>query len=444
MSRASRSRALAVGAALLLAGCGEGSWFGENAPPPLPGERKSVLLIEDQLRADPRLAELNVTLPPPTRNADWPQAGGSPTRAMQHLDAADALEVAWRADVGAGAGGRSRLLAGPVVAGSTVYAVDADGTVTAVDAANGRARWQFSAEDVEEVDRLAGGAAAFDDGRLFVAAGNGMVYALDAGGGGEIWRRHIKAPIRSAPTAVIGRVLVPTADGQLFALDAATGDVLWQHAGLFEQAGILGGASPAVAGGIVVAAYASGEVVALSLESGQQLWTDTVLRPRRTLAIGSIADIVGDPVIAGDRVFVASASGEMAAFDLERGVREWTADVTSTQTPWVAGNFIYVLTERNELVCLVDQGGYIRWVTQLPDLVDPEDADSHRIRWIGPILVSDRLLLASSEGEVMSVSPLTGEVLGSGEVGGGVTVPPAVADGTVYFLTDAASLVAFR
>jgi outer membrane protein assembly factor BamB len=110
----------------------------------------------------------------------------------------------------------------------------------------------------------------------------------------------------------------------------------------------------------------------------------------------------------------------------------------------VAGNFIYVLTERNELVCLVDQGGYIRWVTQLPDLVDPEDADSQRIRWIGPILVSDRLLLASSEGEVMSVSPLTGEVLGSGEVGGGVTVPPAVADGTVYFLTDAASLVAFR
>ena len=173
-------------------------------------------------------------------------------------------------------------------------------------------------------------------------------------------------------------MLVATADGQMFALDAATGEPIWQHAGLFEQAGLLGGASPAVANGLVIAAYASGEVVALSLENGQQLWSDTVLRPRRTLAIGTIADIVGDPVIAGDRVFVAGVSGEMAAFDLERGVREWTAEVTSIQTPWVAGNFIFILTERNEVVCMVDQGGRIRWVTPLATLVEPEDPDSRQ------------------------------------------------------------------
>ena len=94
-----------------------------------------------------------------------------------------------------------------------------------------------------------------------------MVLALDAASGAELWRRQLRAPIRAAPTVIDGKVLVPTADSQLFALDAATGEVLWQHAGLFEQAGILGGASPAAADGIVVAAYASGEVVALSLAS---------------------------------------------------------------------------------------------------------------------------------------------------------------------------------
>ena len=443
MSGLSRRGALTAAAALL-AGCGEGTWLGETPAPPLPGERKAVLLIEDQLSADPRLAQLNVVLPPAVRNADWPQAGGEPTHAMQHLEAAAAIAVAWRSGIGAGAGGGSRLLAGPVVAGGRVFAVDADGMTTAVDAATGSEVWQFYPEDVEEVDRLAGGAAAYDEGKLFVVTGNGMVYGLDAAGGGEVWRRQIKAPIRSAPTVAGGRVLVPTADGQLFALDAATGEPIWQHAGLFEQAGLLGGASPAVANGLVIAAYASGEVVALSLENGQQLWSDTVLRPRRTLAIGTIADIVGDPVIAGDRVFVAGVSGEMAAFDLERGVREWTAEVTSIQTPWVAGNFVFILTERNEVVCMVDQGGRIRWVTPLATLVDPEDPDSRQIRWTGPILVSDRLLLASSEGEVVSISPFTGEVLGTGEIGGAVTVPAAVADGTVFFLTDDAQLVAFR
>ena len=222
---------------------------------------------------------------------------------------------------------------------------------------------------------LPGGALAYADGRLFVAGGNGTVFGLDAGSGAEVWRRPIRAPIRAAPTVAEGKVLVPTADAQLYALDAGSGEVVWQHAGLFEQAGLLGGASPAVAGGIVVAAYPSGEVVALSLASGEQLWSDSVLRPRRTLAIGAIADIVGDPVIAGDRAFVAGASGEMAAFDLQRGAREWTADVTSTQTPWIAGNFLFVLTERGEVVCLVDQGGRIRWVTPLASRVDPENPD---------------------------------------------------------------------
>ena len=195
----------------------------------------------------------------------------------------------------------------------------------------------------------------------------------------------------------------------------------------------------------MIAAYASGEVVALSLASGQQLWSETVLRPRRTLAIGAIADIVGDPVIAGDRVFVAGASGEMAAFDLERGVREWTADVTSTQTPWVAGNFIFVLTERNELVCMVDQGGRIRWVSPLADTgragepgfpADPLDRADPGQR---PPAARE---LGGRGGQRLALSPARCWARPSSAARS--RVPPAVADGTVFFLTDAAELLAFR
>ena len=286
MSGVNRRLLLAGAGASLLAGCGEGTWLGENSAPPLPGERKSVLLIEDELAADPRLATLNVTLPAPVRNLEWPQLGGGPTHAEQHLEAAGALSIAWRTSVGSGAGGGSVLLGAPIVARGSVFTVDAEGTVHAVDAAGGRSQWEYYPEEAEYVDRLSGGAVAYADGRLFVAGGNGTVFALDAGSGAEVWRRPIRAPIRSAPTVAEGKVLVPTADAQLFALDAGSGEVLWQHAGLFEQAGILGGASPAIANGIVVAAYPSGEVVALSLSSGEQLWNDTVLRPRRTLAIG--------------------------------------------------------------------------------------------------------------------------------------------------------------
>jgi outer membrane protein assembly factor BamB len=445
MTRPARHLALlGVAALLTLAACGGDTWLGEQQAPPLPGERKSVLLIEEQVRADPRLAELNITLPAPRRNPSWPQSGGDPQHAMQHVSVAETIDPAWRADIGTGSGSRTRLLAAPVVAAGKVFAVDGEGMISAFDAGDGSRLWRVTLEDAEETDRLQGGAAAFDAGRLYVATGYGTVFALDAATGAELWRRPLKAPMRAAPTVVRGKVLVPTADSQLFALDGESGEIEWRHAGLFEQAGMLGGGSPAVAGDIVVTTYASGEVVALSLGNGQPLWNETVLRPRRTLAIGAITDIVGDPVIADGKVIVAGASGEMAAFDLERGERQWSADVTSTQTPWVAGEFVYVLTERNELVAMLRQGGRVRWVSPLAELVDPEDPDSRRIRWTGPMLASDRLLLASSEGEVVSVSPYTGEVLGKTSLAGAVSVPPVVADGTVFFLTDDGELLAYR
>ncbi|HEX6014194.1 MAG TPA: hypothetical protein VFY87_20830, partial [Geminicoccaceae bacterium] len=125
---------LAAVVAAALSGCGEGTWLGQAEPPPLPGERKSVLLIEEGLQADPRLAQLDVVLPPPERNTAWPQSGGNPTHAMQHLAAADTIDVAWRADAGAGSSGGSRLLAGPIVAAGSVFVVDAEGEIAAFGA----------------------------------------------------------------------------------------------------------------------------------------------------------------------------------------------------------------------------------------------------------------------------------------------------------------------
>src|SRR3954469_16061323 len=70
---------------MTLAGCGGGSWFGDSGPPPLPGGGVLVLRLDRQLEPDPRLADLRVELPAATVNTSWPQAGGNPDHAMEHL-----------------------------------------------------------------------------------------------------------------------------------------------------------------------------------------------------------------------------------------------------------------------------------------------------------------------------------------------------------------------
>jgi len=434
-----------LGVALSLAACsGDGSWFGGDDEVPLPGERVAVMLLERQLTADPSLADLPIRLPPPVVNPDWPQSGGVPSHAMHHLAANDDLKLVWSADVGSGSSGNSQLLARPVVADGRVYTMDAEGMISAFDASGGQRLWQVEPDGLHTDGGLLGGGLAYDSGWLFATMSSGEVLGLNATNGNEIWRQSLVLPLRAAPTVTQGRLIVVSADNQLYALDGQTGRPTWRHAGFFEGTGLLGGPSPAVSDGVVVVPYSSAEVFALRLDNGRPLWSDTVQRPRRTEALAQINDIDGYPVIEGDLVYVAGYGGQMAAIELRRGVRVWDLDLGSTQAPWLAGDFIYLLTTRDEVVCLLRENGRIRWVSPLPRLTDPDDPTSTPIAWTGPILVGDRLLIAGSNREALTMSPYNGEILGRLDLPGPVLIPPVAAGGMVYILTEDAQLLAYR
>ena len=61
------NRILAVVALSLFVGACNAlpNWFGEAEEAPLPGERISVVALEQAPEADPRIADLQVRLPPP-------------------------------------------------------------------------------------------------------------------------------------------------------------------------------------------------------------------------------------------------------------------------------------------------------------------------------------------------------------------------------------------
>ena len=149
-------------------------------------------------------------------------------------------------------------------------------------------------------------------------------------------------------------------------------------------------------------------------------------------------------MIDNDQVYVGGYGGLMAAIDVRRGIRSWDIDLTTTSTPWIAGDFIYVLTARGEVACLLRENGRVRWVSPLPHLTDPEDQNSRPISWRGPILIGDRLLLAGSNGQGLTMSPYNGEILGRLDLPSPVLVSPVAAGGYVYILTEDAELLAYN
>ena len=444
MTRAARrgaGSAVFFGAALLLSGCG---WFGESEKPPLPGERVSALQLNRQLSVDPELAATDVILPEPYANAGWIQAGGNQTHAMYHLKASTAaLQQIWSVDIGAATSDDNRMLAEPIVADGAVYAMDADSVVSAHNASNGSQLWRKDLTPDEEDDDLFGGGVAWSEAGLVVSTPFARVFLLDAKTGEVKWEAAAPAPMRSAPAVSDGRVFVITIDNQLvvFALD--DGRKLWSNAGVEEAAGLLGGTTPAVDGDIVIAAYTSGELLAFDVTDGSSIWTESLAGGARGNAIATLTDIRGRPVIDRDFVIAIGNGGVMAAVDKERGGRVWDNGLGGTQMPWVAGDFVYVLTNDSEVVCLSRYDGRIKWITALPQFEDAVERED-RIYWSGPVLVSDRLLVTGSSGLAVALSPYDGSVLGKQTLPDSSHLPPVVANETVYILSDDARLSALK
>ncbi|MCW0233790.1 MAG: PQQ-like beta-propeller repeat protein [Ferrovibrio sp.] len=432
---------------LSLAGCDTiDDWFAKEQKIEAVGERISVIAFDSQLDPDPQLADTPVALPKPWRNPEWPQAGGYPSHAMQHLELPDRLRTAWTADLGAEADDEQKILAQPVIAGGRVFAMDAAAQVSAFDAASGRRLWRVNLTPRREETGATGGGLAWHADKLFVATGYGDVIALEPSTGRAFWATQLKQPIRGAPTAEGGRVFVVTYDNQLHALDTERGTELWLHTGVAEQAGFLGAANPASEGNTVVVPYSSGEILALRADTGVVAWGEQLVRSSgRISQAGALNDINGRPVIDRGRVYAVSQSGRFIAIDLRTGERVWERVIASIQTPWVAGDFIYAITIDAEIICLSRRDGKVKWIRQLRRYLDPKaKTNKGVITWWGPVLAGDRLLVASTDERMLSISPYTGDLIGQIELSDKAAQPPVVADGTVYIVTEDARLTALR
>lgn len=437
----------AVLGGLLLGGCSaiSDTWdaITGDAGPKLEGERVPVLPAAAAPAPEVAADAGPIALPPPAPLAAWPVAGGTPGHAPGHIAAADQLAVAWRSSVGDGSGYRARLPSAPVVADGRLFAMDAHAQITALDTARGARLWRVDARPEDESTGNLGGGLAIAGETVFAATGLAELLALDAATGSIRRRTRLPAPARGAPAlAEGGRVCVPLLDNQLVACAPDDGHVLWTWHGQPSLIGMFGLPSPAVEGGLVVAGFSSGELVCLRADSGGVSWVDS-LGAFGSESVADLSAVRGLPVIDRGLVHAVSVAGQFAAFDLRSGRRIWEREIAGQHTPCVAGDYVFVLSTGQTLFCVGREDGRVRWAHELPAWDEPE-RQRGPIFHAGPLLVGDRLVVVGTTAEALAISPYTGEVLGRQRLPGRCTIGPVAADGTVFVLTDDATVVALR
>ncbi|HVM22183.1 MAG TPA: PQQ-binding-like beta-propeller repeat protein [Sphingomicrobium sp.] len=435
--------ALMLAAAAAASGC---SLLKRGKAPTTPviGERIAVLTNEGDATVDPETAAMPMVLPAPMVNAEWSQPGGNASKSMGHLALGTALGNAFTVQAGHGSSLTMRLTAAPIVANGRVYAIDSLGAVRAFDARSGAQLWASQTPNERGNERsLFGGGIAYSNGRIFATNGLGFVAALSEQNGGILWQVRPGGPLRGSPTVANGSVYVMSQDNQIYSLSEVNGQTNWSQSASLEIAGVFGSASPAVGQGTVVAGFSSGELNAYRYENGRQVWQDSLQRTSIRTSVSSLSDVDADPVIESGQVIAIGQGGRMVALDLITGQRQWELNVAGIATPWVAGDWIFVVTDDARIICVNRQSGKVRWINQLPQFARAKTKKGE-LDYSGPVLAGGRLIITGANGTVINIDPVTGSYQSQTTVGAPISVPPVVANSTLYIFDDRGRLHAFR
>ena len=179
--------------------------------------------------------------------------------------------VRWSADVGAGVFGAPSVSETMVVVTSA-----AEQTVTALDKRTGQVRWS-----VHRVDDTFYGGASIADGLLYLATTSirddfdGSVLALDAADGSLVWEQARHGDAQGTTPAIYGDLVIAGthANGAVVAYDRATGEVAWRH----SDSGPISSSLMVTRDGYVIGgSQLDHTVFALDAATGDAVWRDTV------------------------------------------------------------------------------------------------------------------------------------------------------------------------
>lgn len=225
--------------------------------------------------------------------------------------------------------------------------------------------------------------------------------------GGIDWMVRTDGPVRSSPTVAGSTVFVGSGDGHVYAIELATGVVRWR----FDAAASVT-SSPAVHGDIVIATNVRGTIFGIERNSGRAEWS-VETGPNLPLPWGRESGDVwsASAVVAGERVYVPTGSGDVLALDPADGSVVWRATLGTRlrSTPAVTDSLLVVGGMDGTVYFLHTERGSIegRFQTEGASLNSADFGFDRRSLTGSPLLTEDAVYIGGKDGFLYAIDRAT-------------------------------------
>lgn len=334
----------------------------------------------------------------------------------------------WSVNVGDGEG-RLGSRQGPAVADGRVYAAAVEGGVRAIDLQSGKVVWHF------ESDLDLSGGPGVGDGLVVAGGLDGNVIALDAASGAEKWRAKVTGEVIAAPAVGLGMVFVRSNDGRVTAFDAATGERRWFWNREVPTLSVRGNDAPVLGPGYVFVGNDDGTVVALTATDGRPVWEQPVAQQEGRTELDRMADVDGAPVLEGSVLYASSFRNRTAAIDAPTGRPLWSSENGGPGRVAVSADRVVVTAPTGIVYGLDKAGGSALW----------QQAGLARRGVTAPAIHGEYALVGDYDGYLHWLKLDSGEFAGRARAGGKpFRAAPVVVDGVALVQNVNGELTAFR
>jgi outer membrane protein assembly factor BamB len=314
----------------------------------------------------------------------------------------------------------------------TVYIASEDGSLSALNPADGSKRWQFRSEYT-----VSGTPCLAPDGTLYVCGyrtdtteNTGMLFAVDSSSGRVRWTYTLALEANSALLLDSDGTLYIGTDtsngnikGDLIAFDTRTQREKWS-----VNLGSMHYSSPALGMHNLVYAVLNDRLYALQRENGQVLWT---FAPDRGTGVTRVPSVDRE-----GNVYVFTGDSHLVSLDGRTGVMRWSFPLDCISVGYLCsasfgkGDLLYVGTSphyriRGAFYAIDRQTGKLRW-----RWVPEEEGDGFTG---SPVVGSDEKVYAlTMKGRLIVFDGATGKIEREVRIGELFLTPALTPDGTLY------------
>jgi len=296
------------------------------------------------------------------------------------------------------------------------------------DVNNDRKFWDFNVGDIDVLAE-----PVITENRVLQGTSEGYLYALNLKGAERIiWKFKADGAVNTAVTPANGKVYFGSNGGVIYALNEADGSLLWKtriddvERGARKQFSV-----PVVCNGRLYVGSANRHLYCLDAVSGHLIW-----QPRLSDWIRS------KPAMTSQGLLVATVDGKVACLDTQWGSIKWRKQISTHQiyADLVAAGDSVLVNDSNLWLRRVSASGEVLWehsllnafINKQGERIFTDVLSGGTYYQSKPTAANGKVYFGNAAGFLFCVDAETGKEIWKFEMGGAISVGPAIGEGKVF------------